>query len=811
MKIRLILLSIAGFIVYVALANFNSKLIRETEIPKDRGQVSAPQAQAGKQQVAETQVTAPLTAEQRKAFVPAPNQLTVQAPADGKLQQPQDELAQKDQQAKQIEVLTAEKEQATAELKRAKAELKQLQQKVATTIQTAGAQGEQAVKEKEAALAEARKQLQNQAGAVNQFKVQMAETAEQLTAAKRDLEQAERKIEALIRLGAEKEQQANTLSEQKKATEQALAEKMEALDKAILTIQSLRQEVAGQHQALATVQRLLDERSREFDQMHQKDADKIEQLNQQIALLGKDKAQAAKELEQCAAEVENSRKGAAELETVWAKMQASQAEAEEKVAAALESKKALQTQLKEKEEALGEVHAKIDALTAATTSLRNEKLGLASQLEALLADHNNLLAMKNAFEGQAAALAQAEGELKVLTALQAKNDEMSKALMEKDAALEQAAKQAETLTALQARLGEAAKHAEISDASITRLEQEKSDLAGQLAAAQALTQTIDELKKALDEKSNALTLAETKAKELDGIKEQIDGVEAKATAALTAQVAAEKKVAESEAVAKGCNESLTAVGDKVKQLEGDLGEAQNRVKELTDKHSLQAQQDLVPTLNQQILTLRNQLCEAAAATEAKNDEMKAANKKVQILQTERDGLQQELTLTQVAFNDLQKQMEAAKSQSQPATNAQDGVPGNIDLCPDSPADVPVNALGCPQDKAIVLEGVVFSSGTATLTPDSLKELDRIAAALMLRPQIKVEIAGYTDNVGDPRRNQRLSTQRAQAVSAYLTTGKGIDANRLHVKGYGAENPIGDNATAEGRQQNRRIELHVMAP
>ncbi|WP_310601308.1 OmpA family protein [Desulfobulbus sp.] len=1015
MKIRLILLSIAGLVAYVALANFNSKIIRETETPKDHGQVAAPQVQAGKQRA-----TPPL-AEQHKASVPAPSQLTVQqpvdqpqaqTPADGKLQQLQEELARKDRQikqlleaqeaiaarehalqteatgtvespdrqleekAKQIEELTAEKGQATAELnrlktqleqlrqelkqqqeraaeasgkmlkdrddrlaamtadqekstaelkrakaeleqlqqkvvaiqtagsqidqaakekeaalaeaqqqlqnqigaanqlkaqieqlrqelnqqqmqaaaatgkilkdredrlaamaavqeksaaelKRAKAELEQLQQKIAT-MQTAGAQNEQAAKEKEAALAEARQQLQNQAGAADQFKAQLAETVDRLTATKRDLEQAESRAEALLRSGAEKEQQANALAEQKKAAEQALAEKKEALDNAILTIQSLKQEIAGQPQAVATVQRLLDERNREFDRVHQEAAGKIEQLDQQIAALGKDKAQAAKELERCAAEIENSRKGAGELEALRTKMQTMQTEAEHNLAAAMEGKEALQSQLKEKVAALGGVQAKIDELTATVTSLRNEKLGLTSQLEALQADNTNLLGMKNAFEGQAAALAQAEGKLKEMAALQAKNDEMGKAMAEKDAALEQAAKQTETLTALQARLGETAKQTETSDATIKQLEQEKTDMAGQLAAAQALAQNIDGLKKTLDEKSNALALAETKTKELDGIKQQIAEIEAKATAAQTAQVAAEKKVAESEAAAKRCNESLTAAGDKVKQLETGLAEAQNRVKELTDKNQLQAQQDLVPTLNQQIATLRSQLDEATTAAEARNEETKAANKKAQILQTERDGLQQELTANQTAISELQKQLEAAKGQPRPAaatqTQAQpadkpaaeadsdrDGVADSADLCPGSPAGVPVNALGCPQDKtAIVLEGIVFSSGTASLTPDSLKKLDRIAAALTQSPQTKLEVAGYTDNVGDAKRNQRLSTQRAQTVSAYLS-GKGIAASRLQAKGYGAENPVGDNATAEGRQQNRRIELHVLAP
>ncbi|MCL1981233.1 MAG: OmpA family protein [Proteobacteria bacterium] len=988
MKIRLILLSIAGLAAYVALANFNSKIIRETEIPKERNQISAHQVQAEKHGADASATAAPAT---RRHQAPAPCQLKVQAPmehpqtpADEKTQQPQDESARKDQRikqlldvqetivarqhpqqaevasgaespakqleelTKQIKALTAEKGQITAELNQTKAQIEQLrqelnqQQKQATetagrmqkeqedrlaamaiaqeknedelkgaqdelaqmqqklaAMQTAGSQNDQAAKEKEAALAEAQRQLQSQIAAANQFKAQieqlrqelnqqqklataqeknaaelkgaqdelaqlqqklaamqtvdaqraqaakekeaeltkaqqqlqnqikaadqvkaqLAETMDQLTATKKDLEQTERK-------GAEEAQQANALGEQKKVVEQALAEKKEALDKAVLTIQSLRQEVGSQPQAVATVQGLLDERSREFDRMSKESAARIEQLNQQIAPLTKDKDKAVKELERCAAELENSRKGAMEFEAALAKMRAAQREAEQNRTAAMESKEALQTQLTEKVAALGKTQAKIDELTAATTSLHNEKIGLASQLQDLLADHNNLLTMKNSFEAQAAALTQAEGKLKEMTALQAQNEQLTKSLTEKDTALEHAAKQTQTLTALQARLGEMAKQAETGDATLKQLEQEKSNLASQLAAAQALTQDIDSLKKALDEKSNALTLAETKAKGLDNLKEQIAAVEAKATAAQTAQVAAEKKVAESEAAAKRCNESLATADGTAKRLEGELGEAQNRIKELTDKHQLQAQQDLVPTLNQQIATLRSQLDATMAAAEVKSDEMREVNKKTQILQTERDGLQQELTSTQALISDLQKQLEAVKGPARPtaagtqappadqqaagADSDKDGILDQADLCPNTPAGVPVNGLGCPQGKAIILEGLVFSSGTATLTPGSQKKLDRIAAALASTPHTKLEVAGYTDNVGEAKRNQRLSTQRAQAVSVYLTS-KGVAASRLQTKGYGAENPIGDNATAEGRQQNRRIELHVIAP
>ena len=906
MKIRLILLSIACLAAYVVLANFNSNIIREAEAPKKQRQAAAPQAHAGKQQAMDTVHTpaAPQPSEQPQPQAPAAAapQVTVE------FQQLLDELARKDQQIKQlldaqeaiiarerplpdttaetaesadkllkektrqIETLTADKEQLTADLhqtkalaeqlrqdfsrqqarasettgkmlkeqankitalsaaqkksaaesKQAKAELEQLQQRVAS-MQTADAQTAKFIKEKETLLAAAHQQIQEQTGSATQLKAQFAETAAALTATQKDLEQVKHKAETLIRQNAEKDQQANTLNEQKAAAEQAVAEKNKALDKAFLTIQSLREEVIAQPQAVATVQRLLDERTRECDRTNKEAADTIEQLNKQVATLGKNSAQAAKELEQYVAEAENTRKETAGLEAARAKAQAAQAESEHMLTAALASKEALQVQLQEKEAALGGIQAKINDLTAATTSLRNEKLGLASQLEALQADHNGLLVKKNAFDEQAAALTRAEDKLAEMAALQTKNAEMSKSLTEKDAALKQATRQTEELTALQARFDEATKQTEVSNAAIKQLEQEKSDLVGQLAAAQTLAQNADGLKKTLDEKNNALALAEMKVRELDEGKEQIAASQAKAAEAQTAQLTAEKAAAESEAALKRCNESLSANNSEVKKLESELGEAHARVKELTDKRLLQEQQDTVPILNQQIATLRSQLAEMTAG-EAKSEEIKAANQKAQILQTERDGLQQALTASQATISDLQKQLETVKIQSPPSTaqvepaNKQaaetaagtNGVARGVNLCPGTPADVPVNMLGCPQGQGIILKGVLFAPGAAVLTPESQKELDRVAAALASVPQVKLEVAGYTDSVGDVKRNQRVSTQRAQAVSAYLT-GKGVAAARLSAKGYGPENPISDNATAEGRQKNRRIELHVMTP
>ncbi len=110
-------------------------------------------------------------------------------------------------------------------------------------------------------------------------------------------------------------------------------------------------------------------------------------------------------------------------------------------------------------------------------------------------------------------------------------------------------------------------------------------------------------------------------------------------------------------------------------------------------------------------------------------------------------------------------------------------------------------------KSIVLSGVNFETGSAVLTPGSDAVLERAFFALTSNPQVRIEIAGYTDNVGVARSNQRLSLRRAEVVSSWLVR-KGIGATRIVTVGLGDRDPVAPNSTADGRAKNRRIEFHV---
>lgn len=104
--------------------------------------------------------------------------------------------------------------------------------------------------------------------------------------------------------------------------------------------------------------------------------------------------------------------------------------------------------------------------------------------------------------------------------------------------------------------------------------------------------------------------------------------------------------------------------------------------------------------------------------------------------------------------------------------------------------------------------LLFDTAKATLQPASQAQLDSVAAILKAFPNVHIKLGGYTDNTGDKAFNKKLSQDRADTVMAELVK-LGIDKARLSAEGYGDEHPVGDNATEEGRQKNRRISMRVV--
>lgn len=111
-------------------------------------------------------------------------------------------------------------------------------------------------------------------------------------------------------------------------------------------------------------------------------------------------------------------------------------------------------------------------------------------------------------------------------------------------------------------------------------------------------------------------------------------------------------------------------------------------------------------------------------------------------------------------------------------------------------------------KVIRLNYVTFETGSANLTPLSRYELDNLVSVMNKYNNMTIEVAGHTDNTGNPESNMTLSESRATTVFNYIT-GKGIAAERMTPKGYGDTSPVDTNDTDEGRQNNRRTEFKIL--
>lgn len=116
------------------------------------------------------------------------------------------------------------------------------------------------------------------------------------------------------------------------------------------------------------------------------------------------------------------------------------------------------------------------------------------------------------------------------------------------------------------------------------------------------------------------------------------------------------------------------------------------------------------------------------------------------------------------------------------------------------------ADGLARDGRVALYGIQFDTGKSTLRPDSEPELKAIADMLKANPSRNVYVVGHTDNVGSLAANLTLSQQRAEAVTGALASRFGIAASRLVAKGVAQLSPVATNASEEGRQRNRRVEI-----
>lgn len=124
-----------------------------------------------------------------------------------------------------------------------------------------------------------------------------------------------------------------------------------------------------------------------------------------------------------------------------------------------------------------------------------------------------------------------------------------------------------------------------------------------------------------------------------------------------------------------------------------------------------------------------------------------------------------------------------------------------------PAPTPSISEELKKSKTYTFKNVNFETGRADLLAGAMPELNSLLDFLKVNPEVKVEIGGHTDNVGNEEANRLLSEKRAEAVANYLIS-NGITANRVSAKGFGESNPATSNSTEEGRLKNRRVECKI---
>ncbi len=180
------------------------------------------------------------------------------------------------------------------------------------------------------------------------------------------------------------------------------------------------------------------------------------------------------------------------------------------------------------------------------------------------------------------------------------------------------------------------------------------------------------------------------------------------------------------------------------------------------------------------------------------------------LQEQRSATLSELNATQVEISKLERGYASSlksdlEEQKRKAAAAKDDAEKRFGELNSALIQVHKDARGT----IISMSDILFDVGKATLTTDLKVNLAKIAGILTIYKDANVVVEGHTDNVGGEEYNQKLSELRASNVMDYMITPGGVAATRLTSAGFGFSKPVADNATKEGKQKNRRVDLVIL--
>jgi outer membrane protein OmpA-like peptidoglycan-associated protein len=244
----------------------------------------------------------------------------------------------------------------------------------------------------------------------------------------------------------------------------------------------------------------------------------------------------------------------------------------------------------------------------------------------------------------------------------------------------------------------------------------------------------------------------------------------------------------------------------------------DRGKHRDEKMEITNARDAVERAEDARLTaLRKQAAEREAATvAAKNQaEQQAANSKVQAEQAQVQAQQAQLQTEQAQA--AKAEAEAARARAEAETAEARARAAEANRSAESAEQVreklreQLNSVLATSESArgliVNMSDVLFDTGKYSLKPSTQVSLAKVSGILLAYPGLKVQVEGYTDSVGGDEYNQRLSENRAAGVKDFLVS-QGVSANNITSQGFGKSNPVADNATADGRAQNRRVNLVV---
>ncbi|HWG49414.1 MAG TPA: OmpA family protein [Candidatus Acidoferrales bacterium] len=241
--------------------------------------------------------------------------------------------------------------------------------------------------------------------------------------------------------------------------------------------------------------------------------------------------------------------------------------------------------------------------------------------------------------------------------------------------------------------------------------------------------------------------------------------------------------------------------DRIAQAQSQAEQEAARAQEARDQAQREAEQRATAEQERQAAE-QARLQAEQAAQQAAQDRAAAQQQLAQAEQARQNAIQQQQALAQ--------QAEQARLQAQQADQArlqseQQAAQQRQRLL------TQLNQVLQTRDSArgliVSMSDVLFDLNKATLRNGAQLRLAKVAGIILAYPDLKLEIDGFTDNTGTPQYNQTLSDKRAESVKKFLVS-QGVAPDAVSTRGYGESNPVASNATASGRQMNRRVELVV---